>query len=38
MGGESKWIRDWTVCVEQFVDGIVTAGGDKDWKSKVLYS
>ncbi|OBT64473.1 hypothetical protein VE03_05330 [Pseudogymnoascus sp. 23342-1-I1] len=38
MGGESKWIRDWTVCVEQFVDGVVTAGGDKDWKSKVLYS
>ncbi|OBT50588.1 hypothetical protein VE04_09675 [Pseudogymnoascus sp. 24MN13] len=38
MGGESKWIRDWTVCVEQFVDGVVAAGGDKDWKSKVLYS
>ncbi|KFY43025.1 hypothetical protein V494_02131, partial [Pseudogymnoascus sp. VKM F-4513 (FW-928)] len=38
MGGESKWIRDWTVCVEQFVDGVVTAGGDKGWKSKVLYS
>lgn len=38
IGGESKWIRDWTVCVEQFVDGVITSCGDAEWKSKVLYS
>jgi mediator of RNA polymerase II transcription subunit 12, fungi type len=37
MGGEAKWIRDWTAFVEQFVEGIVASCGDKDWKSRVLY-
>lgn len=38
MGGEAKWIRDWTVFVEQFVDGVVSSFGDAEWKSKVNYA
>lgn len=38
MGGEIKWIRDWTVFVEQFVDGIVSSFGDAEWKNKVNYA
>jgi len=37
MGGEAKWIRDWTVCVEQFVEAVFSAFGDADWKAKVNY-
>ncbi|KAJ4386463.1 RNA polymerase II mediator complex subunit [Gnomoniopsis smithogilvyi] len=38
MGGEAKWIRDWTVFVEQFVDGVISSFGDSDWKTKVNYA
>ncbi|KAI1500674.1 transcription mediator subunit Med12 [Biscogniauxia marginata] len=38
MGGEVKWIRDWTLCVEQFVESIVNGFTDNDWKSKVTYA
>ncbi|KAI0192787.1 transcription mediator subunit Med12 [Astrocystis sublimbata] len=38
MGGEVKWIRDWTVCVEQFVETVIGAFADGDWKSKVTYA
>lgn len=38
MGGEAKWIRDWTVFVEQFVDGVVASFGDSEWKNKVNYA
>lgn len=38
MGGEAKWIRDWTVFVEQFVEGVVSSFGDAEWKSKVNYA
>lgn len=38
MGGEAKWIRDFTVCVEQFVEGIVGSCGDKDFKSRINYA
>jgi mediator of RNA polymerase II transcription subunit 12 len=38
MGGELKWIRDWTVFVEQFVDAVVSSFGEADWKSKVTYA
>jgi mediator of RNA polymerase II transcription subunit 12 len=37
MGGEAKWIRDWTAFVEQLVESIVASCGDKDWKLRVLY-
>jgi mediator of RNA polymerase II transcription subunit 12 len=38
MGGEAKWIRDFTVCVEQFVESIVGSCGEKEFKSKLNYA
>lgn len=38
MGGESKWIRDWTMCVEQFVESVVASCGEDDWRAKILYA
>ncbi|KAI1188147.1 transcription mediator subunit Med12 [Nemania serpens] len=38
MGGEVKWIRDWTLCVEQFVEAIIGAFTELDWKAKVTYA
>jgi len=38
MGGEIKWIRDWTLCIEQFIDAVVGAFSDNDWKAKVQYA
>ncbi|KAI0172517.1 hypothetical protein GGR52DRAFT_410406 [Hypoxylon sp. FL1284] len=38
MGGEAKWVRDWTVFVEQFVETVVNAFSEHDWKSKVTYA
>lgn len=38
MGGELKWIRDWTVFVEQFVDSVVGSFGEPEWKSRVTYA
>lgn len=38
MGGELKWVRDWTVFVEQFVDSVVSAFGEPDWRAKVTYA
>ncbi|XDG07740.1 hypothetical protein ABKA04_007355 [Annulohypoxylon sp. FPYF3050] len=38
MGGEAKWIRDWTVFVEQFVESVTNAFNDSDWKTKVTYA
>ncbi|KAF3001080.1 RNA polymerase II mediator complex subunit [Neopestalotiopsis sp. 37M] len=38
MGGETKWIRDWTVHIEQFVESVVSAFAEDDWKAKVTYA
>ncbi|KAI1295750.1 transcription mediator subunit Med12 [Xylaria venustula] len=38
MGGEVKWIRDWTLCVEQFVEAVIGAFIEEDWKVKVTYA
>lgn len=38
MGGEAKWIRDFTVCVEQFVESTVSSCGDEDFKTKINYA
>ncbi|KAJ0123071.1 transcription mediator subunit Med12 [Diaporthe amygdali] len=38
MGGEAKWVRDWTMFVEQFVDGVVSSFEDAEWKAKVNYA
>ncbi|PHH70028.1 hypothetical protein CDD82_7384 [Ophiocordyceps australis] len=38
MGGESKWVRDWTIFVEQFVESIASAFEDSEWKAKASYA
>ncbi|KAJ4147616.1 hypothetical protein LMH87_002128 [Akanthomyces muscarius] len=38
MGNELKWIRDWTIFVEQFIDSVVSSVGEPDWKRRVTYS
>ncbi|CZS98208.1 related to SRB8-DNA-directed RNA polymerase II holoenzyme and Srb10 CDK subcomplex subunit [Rhynchosporium agropyri] len=38
MGGEAKWIRDFTVCVEQFLETIVGSCGEKDFKARITYA
>ena len=38
MVGEGKWIREFTVCVEQFVESIVESCGEKDFRSRVNYA
>ncbi|KAK3336849.1 hypothetical protein B0T19DRAFT_410762 [Cercophora scortea] len=38
LGGEAKWIREWTVFVEQFLESVVFAFGEDDWKSKLNYA
>lgn len=38
LGGEAKWVRDWTVSVEQFVEAVVTKFTEPDWKTKTHYA
>lgn len=38
MGGEAKWIRDWTVFVEQFIESVVNVCGEKEWKARMGYA
>ncbi|KAI9740112.1 MAG: RNA polymerase II mediator complex subunit [Claussenomyces sp. TS43310] len=38
MGGEAKWIRDWTVLVELFVESVIASCGEKDWKLRIHYA
>jgi mediator of RNA polymerase II transcription subunit 12 len=38
MGSEAKWIKDWTIHVEQFLKSIVGSVGEPDWKSKIDYA
>jgi len=38
MGGEAKWIKDWTICVEQFIEDVVFAFDKDGWKNKVNYA
>jgi mediator of RNA polymerase II transcription subunit 12 len=37
-GLESKWIKDWTVNTQQFIDGVIGCCGEPDWKSKMSYA
>ncbi|CRK34517.1 hypothetical protein BN1708_019526, partial [Verticillium longisporum] len=37
MGGEAKWLKDWTLYVEQFVESVASAFGEVDWKARVQY-
>ncbi|KAK4495399.1 hypothetical protein PRZ48_013730 [Zasmidium cellare] len=36
--GESKWVREWTVHVEQFVEGVIATCGQAGWQSKMDYA
>ena len=36
--GESKWIREWSVQVEQFLDSVIAMCGKPDWQLKMDYA
>ena len=36
-GGEAKWIKDWTINVEQFIEALLDIGGTQDWKTRMTY-
>ncbi|KAH7057369.1 hypothetical protein B0J12DRAFT_775176 [Macrophomina phaseolina] len=38
MGGEVKWVREWTVFVEQFVDSTISICGQDGWRDKMDYT
>lgn len=38
LGGEWKWIRDWTGFVESFVESIINSSGEREWKAKIGYA
>lgn len=37
VGGETKWIRDWTANVEQFLDAIMGSCSSSEWKDNMTY-
>lgn len=37
VGGETKWIRDWTANVEQFLDAIIDSCSSSEWKENIIY-
>ncbi|KAH6665848.1 transcription mediator subunit Med12 [Plectosphaerella plurivora] len=38
VGGETKWLKEWTGYVEQFVESVTSSFGDADWRSRVQYA
>ncbi|GAB7359604.1 hypothetical protein MBLNU230_g6788t1 [Neophaeotheca triangularis] len=36
--GEQKWIREWTVQLEQFLEGVIAGCGQPEWNAKVNYA
>ncbi|KAJ6444090.1 RNA polymerase II mediator complex component Srb8 [Purpureocillium lavendulum] len=38
LGGEWKWVRDWTIFVEQFIEATISSFADPDWKARVTYA
>ncbi|QIW99225.1 hypothetical protein AMS68_004743 [Peltaster fructicola] len=36
--GESKWVRDWTISVEQFMSDTINASDQQGWRAKIEYS
>ncbi|EGC47827.1 RNA polymerase II mediator complex component Srb8 [Histoplasma capsulatum var. duboisii H88] len=37
-GLETKWVRDWTISVQQFIEGVIASFGDASWKLRISYS
>ena len=38
MGGEARWIKDWTISVEQFIEHVYFSFDEDEWKAKVHYT
>ncbi|ATZ45416.1 Bcsrb8 [Botrytis cinerea B05.10] len=38
MGGEAKWVRDFTVSVEQVLENIIGSCGEKDFRRRIYYA
>lgn len=38
LGGEAKWVREWTMQVQLFLEGVVNGCGQSDWRSKIQYA
>lgn len=36
-GGETKWIKDWTTNVEQFLDAIISTCSTQEWACSLIY-
>ncbi|KAM3421216.1 hypothetical protein BST61_g1624 [Cercospora zeina] len=36
--GESKWVREWTVQVEHFLESVIAMCGQPEWQSKMDYA
>jgi mediator of RNA polymerase II transcription subunit 12 len=37
-GLETKWVREWTLSVQQFTAGVISACGKPDWRNKMTYA
>ncbi|KAK4966440.1 RNA polymerase II mediator complex subunit [Elasticomyces elasticus] len=35
---ETKWVQEWTVHVEQFVEGVIESCSQQDWQMKMTYA
>ncbi|PYH98731.1 mediator of RNA polymerase II transcription subunit 12 [Aspergillus ellipticus CBS 707.79] len=38
LGLETKWVRDWTSTVQQFLESVISSCGTPDWKVKMTYA
>ena len=38
MGAESKWLREWTINVEQFLESHLAQSSTSDWKPNIRYA
>ena len=38
VGSESKWLREWTVNVEQFIETILGQSGQPTWRANIQYA
>ncbi|KAK0303793.1 RNA polymerase II mediator complex subunit [Friedmanniomyces endolithicus] len=36
--GESKWVHEWTLHVEQFLENVITSCPQQDWQLKMTYA
>ena len=38
VGLEAKWVREWTVNVQHFLESVLSSCGTADWKTKMTYA